>query len=66
MTEALWSPGTRRVQEANITRFMQLIRQKRDPGINDYASLYRFSIDSPKAFWRAMWEFGGFIGISLC
>ncbi len=62
MTEALWSPGTRRIQDANITRFMQLIRQKRDPGINDYASLYRFSIDSPKAFWRAMWEFGGVIG----
>jgi acetoacetyl-CoA synthetase len=62
MTEALWSPGARRVQDANITRFMQLIRQKRDPGINDYASLYQFSIDSPKAFWRAIWEFGGVIG----
>jgi acetoacetyl-CoA synthetase len=62
MTEALWSPGTRRVQEANITRFMQLIRQERDPGVADYQSLYRFSIDSPKAFWRAIWEFGGVVG----
>ncbi len=62
MTEALWSPSARRIQEANITRFMQLVRQERDPGVKDYASLYRFSIDSPKAFWRAMWEFGGVIG----
>jgi len=62
MTEALWSPGTRRLQEANITRFMQLIRQERDHGVNDYASLYRFSIESPKAFWRAIWEFGGVVG----
>jgi len=62
MTEILWSPGARRIQEANITRFMQLVRQERDPGIGDYASLYQFSIDSPKAFWRAIWEFGGVIG----
>jgi acetoacetyl-CoA synthetase len=50
------------VQQANITRFMQLLRQERDPGVRDYQSLYRFSIDSPKAFWRAVWEFGGVIG----
>jgi len=62
MTNPLWSPGTRRAQEANINRFMQLVRQERDPGVRDYASLYRFSIDSPKAFWRAVWEFGGVIG----
>jgi acetoacetyl-CoA synthetase len=41
---------------------MQLIRQERNPGVVDYESLYRFSIDSPKAFWRAVWEFGGVIG----
>ena len=62
MTEALWSPSTRRVQEANISRFMRLIRQERDPGVVDYQSLYRFSIESPKAFWRALWEFGGVVG----
>jgi len=62
MTGALWSPSPRRALQANINRFMQLIRQERDPGVVDYPSLYRFSIDSPKAFWRAVWEFGGVIG----
>ncbi len=62
MTQALWSPTARRVQEANINRFMRLIRRERDPGVVDYQSLYRFSIESPKAFWRAVWEFGGVIG----
>jgi len=62
MTDPLWTPSPRRVQQANINRFMQLIRQERDPGVVDYPSLYRFSIDSPKAFWRAVWEFGGVIG----
>ncbi len=41
---------------------MRLIRRERDPGVVDYQSLYRFSINSPKAFWRAVWEFGGVIG----
>jgi len=62
MTQALWSPTTRRVQEANISRFMRLIREERDPGVVDYQNLYRFSIESPRAFWRAIWEFGGVIG----
>ena len=62
MSHALWSPTPRRAQQANISRFMQLIRQERDPGVVDYPSLYRFSIDSPKAFWRAVWEFGGVVG----
>ena len=62
MTEALWSPGAERIQQANINRFMQLVRMERDPGVRDYASLHRFSVDSPKAFWRAMLEFGGVIG----
>jgi len=62
MTDALWTPSPRRLQQANINRFMQLIRQERDPSVVDYPSLYRFSIDSPKAFWRAVWEFGGVIG----
>jgi acetoacetyl-CoA synthetase len=62
MTQALWSPGEMRVQDSNINRFMWLIRKKRDPRVNDYQSLYRFSIDSPKAFWRAIWEFGGVVG----
>ena len=62
MTQALWSPSTRRIADANITRFMRLTRRERDPAVVDYQSLYRFSIESPKAFWRAIWEFGGVIG----
>ncbi len=64
MTNPLWSPGDLRVQQANITRFIRLVQLERDPAVTDYASLYRFSIQSPKAFWRAMWEFGSVIGIA--
>ena len=64
MTKPLWTPGTLRVQQANLTRFIKLIQSKRDPDVVDYPSLYGFSIDSPKAFWRSIWEFGGVIGDS--
>ncbi len=62
MTQALWSPSAQRVQDSCINRFMRLIRQQRDPAVVDYQSLYRFSIESPKPFWRAIWEFGGVVG----
>ncbi len=62
MSQPLWSPSPRRAHQANINRFMQLIRRERNPRVVDYPSLYRFSIDSPKAFWRAIWEFGGVVG----
>ena len=62
MSQALWSPTARRALQANINRFMQLIRHERDPGVVDYRSLYQFSIESPKAFWRAVWEFCGVVG----
>ncbi len=64
MTGPLWSPGVQRTRDANITRFIQFVRQECDPSVIDYASLYRFSIDSAREFWRAVWEFGGVIGVA--
>ena len=62
MTDPVWLPSAKRVQEANISRFIRLIQKERDPSVSDYQSLYRFSIESPKAFWRATWEFCGVLG----
>ncbi len=62
MTDPVWIPSAKRVQEANISRFIRLIQKERDPAVSDYQSLYRFSIESPRAFWRAVWEFCGVLG----
>jgi acetoacetyl-CoA synthetase len=62
MNDPLWTPGPQRIQQANVTRFMRLLRMERDPGIRDYEDLYRFSVECPKAFWRAVWEFSGVLG----
>jgi acetoacetyl-CoA synthetase len=57
MTEPIWSPGPVRRQTANIRRFIDLVRQELDPGVKDYWTLHRFSVDNPAEFWRAAWDF---------
>ncbi len=62
MTEPLWQPGPARAAGSNMSRFIQLIAREIDPAVQDWDSLYRFSIEQPEAFWRAVWEFGGVVG----
>ena len=62
MTDPIWSPGPARRQTANIRRFIDLLRTEVDPSIQDYWDLYRFSIDQPADFWRAVWEFCAVLG----
>ena len=56
MTEPLWRPSPERIAAANLSRFCRQVGQ------SDMASLYRWSIAEPEAFWRAMWDFAGVIG----
>jgi acetoacetyl-CoA synthetase len=62
MSEPIWSPGPARRQTANIRRFIELARTELDPGIFDYRDLYRYSVENPAEFWRAVWDFCGIIG----
>ncbi len=47
----LWTPSTRRVAEANITRFMG--------GFRNYSELWRWSIEQRDDFWASVWRFCG-------
>ncbi|HJR16362.1 MAG TPA: AMP-binding protein, partial [Gemmatimonadales bacterium] len=60
----LWTPDAERVQRANLTAFIAHIQQRkpaRSDGVVDYASLYRWSVDSPDAFWPEVWRFCGVV-----
>jgi acetoacetyl-CoA synthetase len=57
MKEPCWTPSPERTRDANISRFIQWVRQESNPSVVDFDSLYRYSIESPEAFWRATWEF---------
>ncbi|MEX2500454.1 MAG: acetoacetate--CoA ligase [Wenzhouxiangellaceae bacterium] len=58
MTNPLWKPSPQRAQASHMARFIQFAGSTLDPAVRDYESLYRFSVDQPEAFWRAIWEFG--------
>ncbi len=57
-----WMPDAERVNRANISRFIHLIRAELDPRIIDYHGLYQFSVNHPRQFWQALWEFTDIIG----
>ncbi|HZA92893.1 MAG TPA: AMP-binding protein, partial [Gemmatimonadales bacterium] len=60
----LWTPDPARVKSANLTAFISHIQQQKSAGseaVRDYASLYRWSIDHPDAFWPEVWRFCGVV-----
>ncbi|TVQ31488.1 MAG: acetoacetate--CoA ligase [Wenzhouxiangella sp.] len=61
MTEPLWQPSPARAAGSNMQRFIEQVACELDPQVRDWDSLYRFSIDQPEAFWKAVWEFGGVV-----
>jgi acetoacetyl-CoA synthetase len=53
---ALWSPTAADRDGSRLGQFARRI------GHSDYDSLHRWSVQSPAAFWRALWDFAGIVG----
>lgn len=58
----LWSPSQKLIDEANITRFISKVNQGFNHSINDYQSLYQWSIDESESFWSTLWDFAEIVG----
>jgi acetoacetyl-CoA synthetase len=54
MDAPLWTPSPDRIARSNLARF---------GGGRRYAELYEWSIREPQAFWSAMWDFAGIVGV---
>jgi acetoacetyl-CoA synthetase len=46
----LWTPSPERIERANMTAFM------RARGLEDYAALWRWSVEDLEGFWAAVWD----------
>jgi acetoacetyl-CoA synthetase len=60
----LWTPDPGRTARANLTGFIKHVRQRKPVGANqvtDFASLYRWSVERPDAFWPEVWRFCGVV-----
>jgi acetoacetyl-CoA synthetase len=60
----LWTPPPERIARANLTAFIQHIKERQPAGagaVRDYPSLYRWSVERPDAFWPEVWRFCGVV-----
>ncbi len=53
----LWRPSKQRIEQANIVRFMRMLRETGTAAAEDYDALYRWSIEYPDRFWASIWDF---------
>jgi acetoacetyl-CoA synthetase len=53
----LWTPTATDVQGANLTAFMNWLRQERALDFADYESLRRWSVADLQAFWGSIWDY---------
>lgn len=54
--QPLWTPSLERASRANITAFA------RNAGFDNFADLHRWSLEQPRQFWSAVWDFVGVVG----
>jgi len=57
MRTPLWTPSEERIQQANITRFIEQVNTWYGLNLNSYAELYQWSVENIPDFWAAMWDF---------
>jgi acetoacetyl-CoA synthetase len=61
-SDMLWQPSAERIENARITRFTEMLREKYEQRFPDYWSLWRWSIANKEVFWREIWQFCDGIG----
>jgi len=57
MRKPLWVPSKERVEKANVTRFIDLVKKRHRLKISSYNGLYKWSVERISDFWAAMWDF---------
>jgi len=62
MEKPLWTPDGDAVRGCNLAKFIEFARSEGNREVEDWASLYAFSIDQPERFWPALWSFCGVRG----
>ncbi|MCK5554127.1 MAG: AMP-binding protein, partial [Deltaproteobacteria bacterium] len=58
MKKPLWTPSEERIEQANMTRFMEYVNEKYGKKLTSYNELYQWSVDNIPDFWATMWDFG--------
>ncbi|MCC5870814.1 MAG: acetoacetate--CoA ligase, partial [Gammaproteobacteria bacterium] len=59
MNDILWQPDPERVAASSMQRLLRQRQADGHPAINDYPSLWRWSVTEPEAFWQTVADFCG-------
>jgi acetoacetyl-CoA synthetase len=54
--EPMWAPSPERVERANLTRYLDWLRDRRGLRFGSYEELWRWSVDDLDGFWTSIWE----------
>ena len=57
MSKILWQPSEGRIAQTNMYRFMGYVNERYGLDINNYHSLYQWSVTEISVFWAAVWDF---------
>lgn len=57
MRQPLWRPSEERIQQANITRFIEEVNTRGNLNLGSYPELYQWSVENIPEFWAAVWDF---------
>lgn len=55
--ELLWTPRPEFVANANVTKYIQWLRESGRAGAADYHELWRWSVTEIEAFWASIWDY---------
>ncbi len=57
----LWEPSKERIENSNMTRFINYVNEKYSLKIEGYHPLYDWSVTNREDFWASVWDFGGIV-----
>jgi acetoacetyl-CoA synthetase len=57
--EKLWEPSAELVEHSRLREYMHWLEAERGLKLDDYESLWRWSVSDLEAFWSSIWDFFG-------
>jgi len=55
--EKLWEPSAEAIERSQMTRYMRWLTEERGVELDDYASLWQWSVDELEDFWASIWDY---------
>src|SRR6185295_13779347 len=55
--DLLWTPSRERSEGSQLGSYLRWLARERGRSFNDYASLWRYSVDELEDFWGSLWDY---------